>query len=266
MRVTPVSDDQRDTRDQLVMEHVGLVKRLARRLPPQVEVSELMSIGTLGLIDAAGRYQPSLGVPFDAFARRRIHGAMLDALRELDWAPRSVRRMQRDLDDTLARLRYILGREPQDEEIGEALSLSPEEYTKMLDQLRSAEVAIVRQADNDEDGRSLLDVAMDLHEGPHAQLERRELRSLLVESLNRLPERERQILALSYQEELTLAEIGEVIGVGESRVSQLRTQAVARLRSMMRPKLSVDEANARVAGRQSTHMPALQSLKVRGAA
>jgi len=254
MRVTPVNEDQRNTRDQLVMEHVGLVKllahRLARRLPPQVEVSELMSIGTLGLIDAAGRYQPSLGVPFDAFARRRIHGAMLDALRELDWAPRSVRRMQRDLDDTLARLRYTLGREPQDEEIAEALSLGAPEYAKMLDQLRAAEVAVVRQADTDEEGRSLLDVAMDSNDGPHAQLERREMRTLLTAALGRLPERERQILALSYQEELTLAEIGEVIGVGESRVSQLRTQAVARLRSLMRPGLARNDDGTRVSGFQ----------------
>jgi RNA polymerase sigma factor for flagellar operon FliA len=244
MRVTNVNDDQRGTRDRLVMEHVDLVKmlarRLARRLPPQVEVSELMSIGTLGLIDAAGRYQPSLGVPFDAFARRRIHGAMLDALRELDWAPRSVRRLQRDLDETLSRLRYTLGREPQDAEIADAMSLGPDEYAKMLDQLRTAEVAVVRQAESDEDGRSLLDVAMDNHEGPHAQLERRELRRLLADAIARLPERERQILALSYQEELTLAEIGAVIGVGESRVSQLRTQAVARLRTLMRPQLALD--------------------------
>lgn len=273
MRVTPVNEDQRNTRDRLVMENVGLVKllahRLARRLPPQVEVSELMSIGTLGLIDAAGRYQPSLGVPFDAFARRRIHGAMLDALRELDWAPRSVRRMQRDLDDTLARLRYTLGREPQDEEIAEALSLGTPEYAKMLDQLRAAEVAVVRQADTDEEGRSLLDVAMDSNDGPHAQLERREMRTLLVEALGRLPERERQILALSYQEELTLAEIGEVIGVGESRVSQLRTQAVARLRSLMRPGLSRNDDGTRVSGHQGVKAPvhgaSLPGVKVPGA-
>lgn len=249
MRVTPVREDQRETRDQLVMDHVGLVKllahRLARRLPPQVEVSELMSIGTLGLIDAAGRYQPSLGVPFDAFARRRIHGAMLDALRELDWAPRSVRRLQRDLDDTLARLRYTLGREPEDTEIAEAMSLGLEEYAKMLDQLRAAEVAVVRQAETDEEGHSLLDVAMDVTEGQHAQLERREMRGMLANALGKLPERERQILMLSYQEELTLAEIGQVIGVGESRVSQLRTQAVSRLRSLMRPK--IDGVAARTA-------------------
>lgn len=229
-----------------------------------------MSIGTLGLIDAAGRYQPSLGVPFDAFARRRIHGAMLDALRELDWAPRSVRRMQRDLDDTLARLRYTLGREPQDEEIAEALSLGAAEYAKMLDQLRAAEVAVVRQADTDEEGRSLLDVAMDSNDGPHAQLERREMRTLLTAALGRLPERERQILALSYQEELTLAEIGEVIGVGESRVSQLRTQAVARLRSLMRPGLARNDDGTRVSVHQGVKVrvpgATVPGAKVRGAA
>ncbi|MEQ1908923.1 MAG: sigma factor, partial [Vicinamibacterales bacterium] len=103
-----------ETRDRLVMEHVGLVRalagRLAHRVPSQVEVSELISVGVLGLIDAASRFKPSLGVPFDAFARRRIHGAMLDALRDLDWAPRSVRKMGRTMDGTVARLRHELGR------------------------------------------------------------------------------------------------------------------------------------------------------------
>src|SRR6185295_20021817 len=100
---------------------VGLVKtlanRLASRLPSQVEVSELISVGVIGLIDAAGRYKPSLGVPFDAFARRRIHGAMLDSLRDLDWAPRSLRRMQRSVDSALGQLRHELGREPEGAEI-----------------------------------------------------------------------------------------------------------------------------------------------------
>jgi len=112
------------TRDQLVMQHVDLVKsmasRLGRRLPAQVEVSELVSVGVLGLIDAASRYRPSLGVPFDAFARRRIHGAMLDALRGLDWVPRSVRKLQRDVDSALTNLRHLLGREPDSKEIAQA--------------------------------------------------------------------------------------------------------------------------------------------------
>lgn len=237
MRMSDELPENLAERDQLVMDHVGLVKslasRLAQRLPAQVEVSELISVGVLGLIDAAGRYQPSLGVPFDAFARRRIQGAMLDALRELDWAPRSVRKLRRDVDGAVATLRHALGREPDDPEIAAALNVSEQEYGRMLDQLRGVELASVRRTTGDDDGRDVLDVVVDQSEGQHARLERLELRRLLARGIARLPERERQILALSYEEELTLAEIGRVIGVGESRVSQLRTQAVARLRTFL---------------------------------
>ncbi|MCC7124547.1 MAG: FliA/WhiG family RNA polymerase sigma factor [Acidobacteria bacterium] len=230
------------TRDKLVMEHVGLVKalanRLAHRLPSQVEVSELISVGVLGLIDAAGRFKPSLGVPFDAFARRRIQGAMLDMLRDLDWASRSVRKQRRDVDSAMARLRAELGREPESVELAQAMGVSEAEYDRMLDQLRSAELASIRQASTDEEGQSLIDIAVDLSEGPHQRLERRELRELLAKAIMQLPERERQILAFYYEQELTLAEIGQVIGVGESRVSQLRTQAIARLRSIMQTALT----------------------------
>lgn len=225
-----------ETRDRLVMEHVGLVRalagRLAHRVPSQVEVSELISVGVLGLIDAASRFKPSLGVPFDAFARRRIHGAMLDALRDLDWAPRSVRKMGRTMDGTLARLRHELGREPEEKEIAGALNVSEAEYGRILDQLKTAELAVIRQSTS-EDGTSSLEVAVDPGEGPYQRLEKQELRELLAEAITELPERERHILALYYHEELTLAEIGEVIGVGESRVSQLRTQAIGRLRSRL---------------------------------
>jgi len=234
MRTAPQGD--METRDALVMSHVGLVKsmagRLARRLPPQVEVSELIGVGVLGLIDAAGRYRPSLGVPFDAFARCRIHGAMLDALRGLDWAPRSVRKLRRDVDDAIGSLRHSLGREPESEEVAAALKVPEKDYLKMLDQLRAADLAVVRRVDGD-DSRNLLEIAAGPDDEPHAQLERSELSRILVKALGDLPERERHILALYYEQELTLAEIGEVIGVGESRVSQLRTQAIARLRSRM---------------------------------
>ena len=229
-----------ETRDRLVMEHVGLVRalagRLAHRVPSQVEVSELISVGVLGLIDAASRFKPSLGVPFDAFARRRIHGAMLDALRDLDWAPRSVRRLGRTMDGTVARLRHELGREPQEKEIAGALNVNDAEYGRMLDQLKTAELATIRQATS-EDGTNSLEVAIDPGEGPYATLERQELREFLAEAITELPERERHILALYYHEELTLAEIGEVIGVGESRVSQLRTQAIGRLRSRLATRM-----------------------------
>lgn len=239
MRMTMVPADL-ETRDRLVMEHVGLVRalagRLAHRVPSQVEVSELISVGVLGLIDAASRFKPTLGVPFDAFARRRIHGAMLDALRDLDWAPRSVRKLGRTMDGTVAKLRHELGREPEEQEIAGALNVSQAEYGKLLDQLKTAELAVIRQSTQGE-GTNSLEIAVDPGEGPYARLEREELRQLLAEAITELPERERHILALYYHEEMTLAEIGEVIGVGESRVSQLRTQAIGRLRSRLAERM-----------------------------
>src|SRR5215217_1866680 len=162
MRVASV-ESTHETRDRLVMEHVPLVKilaqRLAHRLPSQVEVSELISVGLLGLIDAASRYKPSLGVPFDAFARRRVQGAMLDALRDLDWAPRSLRKMRRELDLTLARLRHELRREPTEEEIASALNLTAAAYGRSLEQLRTLELGAVRPIDDTTgEGAGLLDL------------------------------------------------------------------------------------------------------------
>ncbi len=246
MRMRTVAAPDPEQRDALVMAHVDLVRsmasRLGRRLPSQVELSELVSVGVLGLIEAANRYQPALGVPFDAFARRRIHGAMLDALRGLDWVPRSLRKLQRDVDGAISRLRHTLGREPSAGEIASALGISVEEYESKLDELRLADVAVVQSAGSGDESVGLLEIAID-ENGPYGQLERRELRERLVEALGRLPERERQILALSYEQELTLAEIGQVIGVGESRVSQLRTQAIARLRSMLQEWLVATETH-----------------------
>jgi RNA polymerase sigma factor for flagellar operon FliA len=237
-----------NTRDQLVMDHVGLVKtmahRLIQRLPAQVEMNDLVSVGVMGLIDAAARYKPSTGVPFDAFARRRVHGAMLDSLRELDWAPRSLRRLRRDVDAAIAGLRQALRREPTDKEIAKALNLAADEYDQVLEQLRSLEVGSVRQLDAPTpEGGSLLELCVDPGEGAVAQLERKELRQHLARAIEALPERERHIIALYYQEELTLAEIGEVIGVGESRVCQLRSQAVSRLRTTLRESLGTTGAS-----------------------
>jgi len=240
---TPAPDT--DARDRLVMEHVPLVKtlaqRLAQRLPSQVEMNDLISVGVLGLIDAATRYRPSTGVPFDAFARRRVNGAMLDALRELDWAPRSLRRLRREMDAAIASLRHRFGREPREEEIADAMDLSVPAYEKALEQLRTLEVGSVRQLDAPTpDGTPLIELCIDASEDAVTQLERKELKTHLAQAIEELPERERQILALYYQEELTLAEIGEVIGVCESRVSQLRSLAISRLRTLLRRSLGVD--------------------------
>src|SRR5215207_7944830 len=146
--VTPptpaAAEPANEVRDRLVMEHVGLVKtlaqRLAQRLPSQVEISDLISVGVLGLIDAAARYKPTLGVPFDAFARRRVQGAMLDSLRELDWVPRSLRRMRRDVDSAVGSLRRKLAREPEEKEIAAEMGVSMAEYEKTLEQLRMLDI------------------------------------------------------------------------------------------------------------------------------
>lgn len=240
-----------EERDDLVMRHIDLVKsmasRLSRRVPSHVELSELVSVGVLGLIDAAQRFQPGLGVPFDAFARRRIHGAMLDSLRRLDRVPRSLRRLQRGVDSARTELRHALGREPEAAEVATAMGVSSDEYDGMLDELRWADLAVVYPSANDDDRggvEDLLDLAVDTEDGPYAQLERRELRAELARALGELPERERQVLAMSYEKEMTLAQIGQVIGVGESRVSQLRTQAVARLRASLQEWLLTIAAGA----------------------
>jgi RNA polymerase sigma factor for flagellar operon FliA len=243
--MTAVDAAATENRDRLVMEHVPLVKtlaqRLAQRLPSQVEVSDLVSVGVLGLIDAAARYKPTLGVPFDAFARRRVQGAMLDSLRDLDWAPRSLRRLRRDVDSAIASCRRRLGREPEEREIAAEMSLSPKEYDRALEQLRTLDVGAIRSLDApSEDGTSQLEMCVDPGEGAITQLERKELREHLARAIQELPERERQILSLYFQEEMTLAEIGQVIGVGESRVSQLRSLALSRLRSALRQSLGLD--------------------------
>jgi len=235
-----------ESRDELVMQNVALVKslaqRLAQRLPSQVQVEDLVSAGVLGLIEAAGRYKSSLGVPFQAFARRRIHGAMLDALRDLDWAPRSLRRLRRDVDQAVASERARLGREPDEQEIASALGMTVAQYERALEQLRTLELAAARELDAPTaDGTPLLEFCVDPGESAVQTIERQELRAHLAQAIGELPERERQILALYYEEELTLAEIGEVIGVCESRVCQLRGLAVSRLRTLLRESLGLPE-------------------------
>lgn len=235
-------------RDRLVVTHVGLVKalaqRLARRLPSQVEVADLVSIGVLGLVEAAGRYRAATGVPFDAFARRRVQGAMLDALRDLDWAPRSLRKLRRHVDGTLAQLRSQLGREPSEQELAQALDMTDTQFAASMEQLRSLEVAMVRPLDDTgSDRQSLLDICIDPDVGPEVRLERRELRARLASAIKQLPERERQVLALYYEEEMTMAEIGEVLGVCESRVSQLRSLAISRLRTSLRETVPLAKAS-----------------------
>jgi RNA polymerase sigma factor for flagellar operon FliA len=169
---------------------------------------------------------------------------MLDALRDLDWAPRSLRKMRREMDQALARLSHDLHREPTEDEIASALNLTPAAYGRALEQLRSLELGAVRPIDdgNGEDG--LLVLCFDPDEGPELRLQRAELREHLVRAIQQLPARERRILSMYYQQEMTLAQIGQVIGVGESRVSQLRSLAISRLRTWLRETLRLQERAA----------------------
>jgi RNA polymerase sigma factor for flagellar operon FliA len=238
-----------DTRDALVMENVALVRtlaqRLLQRLPSQVNIEDLVSAGVLGLIEAAGRYKPSLGVPFQAFARRRIHGAMLDALRDLDWAPRSLRRLRRDVDSAIATVRARTGQEPDEHAIAAQLEMTPEQFEKAAEQLRTLDLASARELDApSSDGTPLIEFCIDPGETAAQILERTEVKAHLARAIEQLPERERHILALYYEEELTLAEIGETIGVCESRVCQLRGVAVSRLRTLMRTSLGLEGPRA----------------------
>src|SRR5262245_41778154 len=163
-----------DESNNLVLAHLGLVKalasRLAHRVPSHIELGELISVGMMGLVEAARRYEPSRGVPFDAFARRRIQGAMVDALRALDSTPRSVRKQRRDIDSAIVRLRHILKREPSAAEIAGELAMSEAEYDRTLDQIRSADIGQVRQLETGPDGAPLIDIALD-DDGMHARLE-----------------------------------------------------------------------------------------------
>jgi RNA polymerase sigma factor FliA len=245
----------RQTRDALVLAHLDLVKsvarRLASRLPAEVELTELVGVGTLGLVEAAGRFRSSRGVPFSAFARRRIHGAMVDALREADSASRAVRRGRREVDRAAAGLRHRLGAEPTSADIAAALNLSEQEYDRRLAQIRAAERTMIR-LDGPVDRDAIAGPCAEA-QGPHACLERKERAARIARAVATLPERERAILKLYFDDDLTLAQIGAEIGVGESRVSQLRTQALAQLRAILSrdAALGVNPTSRRTALRSS---------------
>jgi len=233
-----------DSRDSLVVDNIALVRslaqRLSQRLPSQVTVDDLTGAGMLGLIEAAGRYKPSLGVPFQAFARRRIQGAMLDALRDLDWAPRSLRRLRRDVDTATAAVRARTGGDPQPADVAAELDMAPSRYEQALEQLRMLDLAATGELDaTADDGTPLLQYCIDPGETALQTIERNELKAHLARAVDQLPERERRILTAYYDEELTLAEIGNTLGVCESRICQLRQVAVARLRTLMRTSLQL---------------------------
>ncbi len=227
-------------RDRLVINHLALVRKVAvglvRRLPAQVEINELIGEGVVGLLDAARRYRPASGVPFEAFAAQRVRGSMLDSLRAVDTASRRTRRLERSLKSARTELRQSLGRDPQDSELATHLGLSEQAFVRASRQVERAENSgfVAFEEAFGDDQRALAQAIGCVEEGPDVELERSEERAELHGAVSRLPARERQVLALYYEDELTMAEVARVMGLSESRISQLRSLALTRLRAALK--------------------------------
>ena len=235
-------DGDETARERLVVAYSPLVKfiagRMASGLPSHVEESDLISYGLLGLIGAIERYDPAREIKFETFAVARIKGAIIDELRSLDWVPRSVRARARDVERAHADLESKLARAPTDEEMSVKLEMSVEEFHDALLEIANSSVLALDDlwtfADPEGGGGqiSVLDTIQDPNAiDPEAEAHTSELKDRLADAIESLPERERLVIALYYYENLTLREIGEVLGVTESRVSQLHTKAVLGLRS-----------------------------------
>jgi RNA polymerase sigma factor FliA len=222
----------KSTRDALVEAHLPQVKfiaeRLAAKLPPSVELDDLIGAGVVGLLDAVEKFDPARGVQFKTYAELRVRGAMLDCLRALDWAPRALRQRAREVEAAYRQLEQKYGRPAEEEEIAAVLAISVADYRDLLNELQGLT-----------EGDALVNrIPDDVSRTPLALYERAEGQTTLIAAIDRLPARERQVVALYYLEELTMKEVGAVLGITESRVSQLHTQAVLRLRASLQGKLA----------------------------
>jgi RNA polymerase sigma factor for flagellar operon FliA len=188
----------------------------------------------IGLLDAAGRYDDLHGAQFETYATQRIRGAMLDELRQADWLPRSLRRDMRSIETSIRRLQQKLGRQPNETEIAQDMQLPLLEYQQMLQDARGAQLIYYEDFHSDDDQDFLERFSRDDDADPLALLQDTSFREELMSAIDRLPERERMLMGMIYEQEMNLREIGEVLGVSESRVSQLHTQAVSRLRSALK--------------------------------
>ena len=235
-------DGDDGARERLVVAYSPLVKyvagRMASGLPSHVEEADLISYGLLGLISAIERFDPAREIKFETYAITRIKGAIIDELRSQDWVPRSVRARAREIERAHQKLENRLQRAPTDEEMADELEMTVESFQDAILQISNSSIAALDELwtvnDSSGDQVSLLDtLADDSSPDPSAALDQTDLRDRVAEAISRLPEREKLVIALYYYENLTLREIGEVLGVTESRVSQLHTKAVLRLRSRL---------------------------------
>lgn len=237
--------DANRTREDVILEHVPLIKyhayRIATQSPPNVEMDDLINAGVLGLIDAVKKFKPSRGVKFKTYAEYRIRGEMMESLRELDWAPRSLRTKSKELTKASQKLEQKLGREVSDQELCEEMGIDLDHLFKLTDQLNGLSIGSFYEGfkkfeDDDEEGDTdnLINYYPDgINNSPFYVLKKEELKKILVDAVNTLPRQERMVISLYYLEELSMKEIGAVLRVKESRVSQLHTKAVMRLRTKL---------------------------------
>jgi RNA polymerase sigma factor for flagellar operon FliA len=226
-------------KNDLLAEHASLVKRLAHqmraKLPPSVEVDDLIQAGMIGLLDAVNRYEETHGAQFETYAVQRIRGAMLDELRGSDWLPRSIRQNMRKIESAMTALQQRLGRQPSETEIAEELKVSLTHYQEMLGDGGGHQLIYYEDFHDNDGNENFLDrYCVDESSDPLQVLVNGGFRAAVVDAITSLPEREKIVMGLYYEQELNLKEIGAVMGVSESRVCQLHSQAVARLRSKLK--------------------------------
>jgi RNA polymerase sigma factor FliA len=232
---------KKDQKDDLLSKHAVMVKKLAyqlkAKLPPSVELDDLVQAGMMGLLDAINRYEDTHGAQFETYASQRIRGAMLDELRSSDWLPRSIRKTMRDVEVAISQLEQQLGRAPTENEVAKKLNLSVDEYFEMLGDCSGHQLVYYEDFHEADGGDHFLDrFNGDGGSDPIQGLLQGDFRDALIDSINILPEREKILMGLYYEQEMNLKEIGAVMNVSESRVCQLHSQAVARLRSSLKER------------------------------
>ncbi len=228
-------------RDFFVKQYAPLVKYVAGKvaigMPHKVEFDDLVGFGVFGLFDAIEKYDPAKHVKFKTYAVTRIRGSIFDELRSIDWVPRSVRQKSREVEDTIRSLESRLGRAASDEEIARAMSMDVEEFQSLILKISSTSILSLNDvwySGEDDDQISIVEsIESPTSLNPDTIVEREEIKRVIVEAINELPEKEKKVLILYYYEDLTLKEIGHILGVTESRISQLHTKAIMRLRSKL---------------------------------
>lgn len=231
-----------DQKENLLHQHAGLVKKLAyqlkAKLPPSVELDDLVQAGMMGLLDAVNRYEDTHGAQFETYAAQRIRGSMLDELRSADWLPRSVRKNMRDVETAISKLEQELGRPPTEGEVSKKLKMTIDEYYVMLGECGGHQLVYYEDFhDTENGGDHFLDRFVSDHDSdPIRGLMESDFRECLIDAIEALPEREKILMGLYYEQEMNLKEIGAVMGVSESRVCQLHSQAVARLRAYLKER------------------------------